>query len=40
MYATSLGLRMDIEAALAYLVFPPAAGAVLLIGETRSDYVR
>jgi len=40
MYATSLGLRMDVEAALAYLVVPPAAGAVLLVGETRSDYVR
>ena len=40
MYATSLGLRMDVEAALAYLVFPPAAGAALLVGETRSDYVR
>lgn len=39
-FSTSLGLRMEIEAALAYLLLPPAGGVALLIFERQSDYVR
>ena len=39
-FETSLGLPLRIEACLAYLVFPPAGGVVLLIFEHKSDYVR
>ncbi|KAF3938016.1 hypothetical protein ABW19_dt0209547 [Dactylella cylindrospora] len=39
-FDTSLPLRMDVEAALAYLVLPPAGGVVLLLLEHNSDYVR
>ncbi|KAL9529569.1 hypothetical protein SMMN14_06526 [Sphaerulina musiva] len=39
-YETSLGLNIGIEAALAYLLLPPAAGVVLLLFEQKSDYVR
>lgn len=39
-FQTRLGLRMDVEACLAYLVLPPVGGVVLLILEHRSDYVR
>ncbi|CDM28827.1 Tic20-like protein [Penicillium roqueforti FM164] len=39
-FETSLPIRMDIEAALAYLLLPPAGGVFLLLAEHRSDYVR
>lgn len=39
-YATSLPLRLDILACLAYVALPPAGGALLLLLERRSDYVR
>ncbi|KAL2120941.1 hypothetical protein VTJ04DRAFT_4968 [Mycothermus thermophilus] len=39
-FDTSLGLRLDYEACLAYLVFPPIGGILLLILERKSDYVR
>ena len=37
---TTLPIRLDYEAALAYLVLPPAAGVFLLVMEHKSDYVR
>jgi uncharacterized membrane protein len=40
MFQTSLNIRLDWEAAAAYLLLPPAGGAVLLMLEHRSDYVR
>lgn len=40
MFETRLGLRMDYEACLAYLLLPPAGGVLLLMLEHRSDYVR
>lgn len=40
MFETGLGLRMDYEACLAYLLLPPAGGVLLLVLEQRSDYVR
>ena len=39
-FDTSLGLRLDYEACLAYLVVPPLGAIVLLIFERNSDYVR
>lgn len=39
-FETSLPIRMDIEAALAYLLLPPAGGVFLLLAEHKSDYVR
>ena len=39
-FETSLGLPLNIEAALAYLLLPPAGGVVLLLFEHKSDYVR
>lgn len=39
-FDTSLGLRLDYEACLAYLAFPPLGAVVLLILEKNSDYVR
>ncbi|KAI0594524.1 hypothetical protein F4775DRAFT_573521 [Biscogniauxia sp. FL1348] len=39
-FDTSLGLRLDYEAALAYLGLPPLGAIVLLILERQSDYVR
>lgn len=39
-FATSLGMGMDYEACLAYLVFPPAGAIFLLIVERKSDFVR
>jgi len=39
-FETRLGLRMDVEACLAYLALPPVGGVVLLILEHKSDYVR
>ncbi|GAB7350514.1 hypothetical protein MBLNU459_g1107t2 [Dothideomycetes sp. NU459] len=38
-FETSLGIRMDIEAALAYLLVPPVGGVALLLFEHKSDYV-
>lgn len=39
-FDTSLGMRLDYEACLAYLVCPPIGAIVLLILERNSDYVR
>ncbi|KAI9929146.1 hypothetical protein ASPWEDRAFT_128259 [Aspergillus wentii DTO 134E9] len=39
-FDTSLPLRMDVEAMLAYLLLPPAGGVFLLLVEHKSDYVR
>ncbi|KAJ5643726.1 uncharacterized protein N7484_006233 [Penicillium longicatenatum] len=39
-FETSLPIRMDVEAALAYLLLPPAGGVFLLLAEHKSDYVR
>ncbi|PON27584.1 hypothetical protein TGAM01_v203351 [Trichoderma gamsii] len=39
-FDTSLGLRLDYEASLAYLAFPPIGAVILLILERNSDYVR
>lgn len=39
-FKTSLPIRMDIEAMLAYLLLPPAGGVLLLLVEHESDYVR
>lgn len=39
-FETSLPLRLDQEAMLAYLLLPPAGGVLLLIFEHKSDYVR
>ncbi|KAI5921487.1 hypothetical protein F4810DRAFT_339573 [Camillea tinctor] len=39
-FDTSLGLRLDYEAALAYLLLPPLGAIILLILERQSDYVR
>ncbi|KAJ5135128.1 uncharacterized protein N7515_004406 [Penicillium bovifimosum] len=38
-FETSLPIRMDIEAALAYLLLPPAGGVFLLLTEHKSDYL-
>ncbi|KAI4109383.1 MAG: hypothetical protein L6R37_000540 [Teloschistes peruensis] len=40
LFTTSLPLRLDHEACLAYLCLPPAGGVALLILEHKSDYVR
>ena len=39
-FETSLGIRMDIEAVLPYVLLPPAGGVMMLIFERKSDYVR
>ena len=39
-FATSLGIRLDYEAALAYVALPPLGAILLLILERNSDYVR
>lgn len=39
-FQTSLSIRMDYEAMLAYLLLPPAGGVLLLLLEHKSDYVR
>ncbi|EPS36931.1 hypothetical protein H072_9535 [Dactylellina haptotyla CBS 200.50] len=39
-FETSLPLRMDAEAALAYVLLPPAGAVLLLLLEHNSDYVR
>jgi len=40
LFETSLPLRLDYEAMLAYLLLPPAGPFVLLVVEHKSDYVR
>ncbi len=40
LFETSVPLRLDYEAALAYILLPPVGGVVLLIVEHKSDYVR
>ncbi|KAK5634494.1 hypothetical protein RRF57_010207 [Xylaria bambusicola] len=39
-FDTSLGLRLDYEAVLAYIGLPPLGAIILLILERKSDYVR
>lgn len=39
-FETSLGIRLDYEACLAYLALPPVGAILLLILERKSDYVR
>lgn len=39
-FETSLGIRLDYEACLAYLALPPLGAILLLILERKSDYVR
>jgi len=39
-FETSLPIRLDYEACLAYLLLPPAGGVLLLVMEQKSDYVR
>ncbi|KAI5811617.1 hypothetical protein DFH27DRAFT_37633 [Peziza echinospora] len=39
-FETSLPIRLDYEAMLAYILLPPAGGVLLLILEHKSDYVR
>lgn len=39
-FETSLPIRLDYEACLAYLLLPPAGGVLLLLCEQKSDYVR
>ncbi|KAI9738933.1 MAG: hypothetical protein M1818_005247 [Claussenomyces sp. TS43310] len=39
-FATSLPMRLDYEACLAYLLLPPVGGVFLLVVERKSDYVR
>ena len=39
-FDTSLRMRLDYEASLAYLAFPPLGAIGLLILEKNSDYVR
>ena len=40
LFETSLPLRLDHEAMMAYLLLPPAGGVFLLVLEHNSDYVR
>ena len=40
LFDTSLPMRLDYEAAMAYLLLPPAGGVLLLVMEHKSDYVR
>lgn len=39
-FETSLPIRLDYEACLAYLLLPPAGAVLLLVIEQKSDYVR
>ncbi|KAI9734331.1 MAG: hypothetical protein M1834_002437 [Cirrosporium novae-zelandiae] len=39
-FQTSLPMRLDFEAMMAYILLPPAGGVFLLLVETKSDYVR
>ncbi|KAK6958465.1 hypothetical protein Daesc_001266 [Daldinia eschscholtzii] len=38
-FDTSLGIRLDYEACLAYLALPPLGAIILLIVERKSDFV-
>lgn len=40
LFETSLPMRLDYEAILAYMLLPPAGGVFLLVMEHKSDYVR
>lgn len=40
LFETSLPIRLDYEAMIAYLLLPPAGGVLLLVLEHKSDYVR
>lgn len=40
LFETSLPVRLDYEAMMAYLLLPPAGGVLLLVMEHKSDYVR
>lgn len=40
LFETSLGISLQLEACLAYLLLPPAGGVILLLFEHKSDYVR
>ena len=40
LFDTSLPMRMDYEAMMAYILLPPAGGVLLLLVEHKSDYVR
>ena len=40
LFETSLPIRLDFEAMMAYLLLPPAGGVFLLVMEHKSDYVR
>ena len=40
LFETSLPMRLDYEAMMAYLLLPPAGGVFLLVVEHKSDYVR
>ena len=40
LFETSLPIRLDYEAMLAYMLLPPAGGVLLLVMEHKSDYVR
>lgn len=39
-FDTSLGIRLDYEACLAYVGLPPLGAIILLILERKSDFVR
>ena len=39
-YNTSLPMRLEIEACLAYVLLPPVGGAMLLLFEHKNDFVR
>lgn len=39
-FQSSIPLRLDYEAMLAYVLLPPAGGVLLLLLEHKSDYVR
>ncbi|KAF8245311.1 hypothetical protein K440DRAFT_655674 [Wilcoxina mikolae CBS 423.85] len=39
-FETSLPIRLDWEAVMAYVLLPPAGGVLLLITEHKSDFVR
>ena len=40
LFETSLPMRLDYEAVMAYVLLPPAGSVILLLIEHKSDYVR
>lgn len=40
LFETSLPMRLDYEAVMAYVLLPPAGSVLLLLAEHKSDYVR